>query len=300
LGVFAALAILGLGAIGLRGRGLGMFAQAKISWVSNTIKAVQDRHSVAPGDDLTNIIFLHHSTGRNLIRQGNVRRRLSEAGYQFWDHDYNAQGLTRPDGMSVGYNYSVPDDNTDPDGLAHIFSQRRYALPLNTFSSLMQHKVIVFKSCFPVSHIASDAQLEQYKTYYLQMRDVMAQHPDHLFIALSPPPLNPAATDAEAAARARAFAEWLSSDDFLSRHPNIFSFDLFDHLAEDKPDAPDRNMLRADYRKGQDSHPNEIANKTVGPLLADFIMDAIRLYRANADKGPTQDGSAKTILSLGS
>jgi len=39
------------------------------------------------------------------------------------------------------------------------------------------------------------------------------------------------------------------------------------------------NMLRADYREGKDSHPNELANQTIGPLFADFIVEATQTYR---------------------
>jgi len=166
-----------------------------------------------------------------------------------------------------------------PTFWVHI-SQRLYSKPLNAFSGLMQHEVIVFKSCFPVSNIASDAQLEQYKAYYLQMREVMDQHPERIFIAVTPSPLNSATTDAPIAARARAFAGWLKSDEFLAGHPNVFTFDLFDLLAESDASAPDFNMLRAAYREGEDSHPTQLANQTIGPLFADFIIEAVRTYRA--------------------
>lgn len=58
------------------------------------------KESVNSDGRYTNIIFLHHSTGRNLILEGNVRSLLTERGYQFWDHDYNHIGLTMPDGPS--------------------------------------------------------------------------------------------------------------------------------------------------------------------------------------------------------
>jgi len=230
--------------------------------------------------DFANVIFLHHSTGRNLIEQGGVRERFAEAGYDFWDHDYTWPGLRRPDGSYTNYSYKIPDDNTDPDGLAGIFAQRVYGLPRNAFSGLLQHEVIAFKSCYPVSHIVNDEQLEEYKSYYLDMRDVMDQHPDRIFIVLTPPPLIPAVTDAEAAARARAFANWLTSDEYLSGHPNVFTFDFFDYLAEDGLILPDFNMLRAEYREGEDSHPNKTANEIIGPIFVDFIIDAVQEYRA--------------------
>ncbi|HIE39406.1 MAG TPA: hypothetical protein EYH30_09220 [Anaerolineales bacterium] len=286
-GIGLALALLLLAGLawGLRGRGLRTALVSRARALTGTARAVLDRSSATGGGDFTNVIFLHHSTGRNLIEQGGVRELFGAAGYDFWDHGYNDQGLTRPDGTPAGYSYNVPNDNTDPDGLAHIFSQRLYPRPLNTFSGLMQHEVIIFKSCFPVSNITADAQLEQYKAYYLQMRDVMDRHPDHLFIIMTPPPLNPAATDAEAAARARAFAEWLGSDEFLEGHPNVYTFDFFDLLAESDPVAPDHNMLREAYRDGEDSHPNQRANETVGPLFVEFVIGAVEDYRASGVSG---------------
>src|SRR3989304_2653957 len=86
----------------------------------------------------TNIIFLHQSTGRNLIDQGKVRDLFQQAGFSFWDDDYNDIGLRSPSGQYTGYSYNVPNDNTDPAGLAGIFKQPSYPLPFNTFSGLMQ------------------------------------------------------------------------------------------------------------------------------------------------------------------
>ena len=281
-----AILVLGLGVVLLSplGRGLRGGITRRIRLVSNIGEAIWDGRSISRDDDFTNIVFLHHSVGANLISQGGVRERFAENGYEFWDHGYNGQGLVRPDGKSAGYNYNIPGDNTNPDGLAHIFSQQYYSWPFNAFSGLMQHEVIVFKSCFPVSYITSDSQLEQYKHHYLQMREMMDQYPDQIFVVVTPPPLNPPHTDLEIAARARAFAEWLKSDEFLAGHSNVFTFDLFDHLAEDDPTAPDYSMLREEYRReASDPHPNEVANETIGPLFADFVIGAIETYRARVN-----------------
>jgi len=276
---FAILALLAIAAVGLRGRGLRSAVVSRLRALSSTIKAVRDSRSIVSRGDFTNIIFLHHSTGRNLIRQGGVRELFTAAGYDFWDHGYNFQGLTRPDGTPAGYSYNIPGDNTDPDGFARIFSQRLYPWPLNAFSGLMQHEVIIFKSCFPVSNITSDEQLEEYKAYYLRIREVMDRHPEKIFIPMTPPPLNPVATTPEAAARVRAFANWLKSDEFLKGYPNVFTFDFFDLLAEDDPTAPDYNMLEQEYREGEDSHPNRKANETIAPVFVDFVIKAIEDYR---------------------
>jgi hypothetical protein len=286
IGILILVVLLGGLAWGLRGWGLRVVLLSRARAVTSMVKVVLNSSTVEAKGDFTNVIFLHHSTGKNLIEQGAVRELFSAAGYDFWDHGYNEQGLTRPDRTPAGYSYNIPDDNTDPDGFARIFSQRLYPMPLNAFSRLMQHEVIAFKSCFPVSCITSEAQLQQYKAYYLQIREAMDQHPDRIFIVVTPPPLNPATTNPEAAARARAFAEWLTSEEFLTGHPNVFTFDFFDLLAERDPSASDFNMLRAAYREGEDSHPNELANRTIGPLFADFILDVVQAYRDKlAEKG---------------
>ncbi len=260
----------------LRGKGIRMRTVHRIRALLHHDEAIEEGAAGA----FSNVIFLHHSVGRYLIGQGEVRARLSAAGYRFWDHDYNYIGITDPEGALTGYSYGIPDDNTNPDGLAALFAQPLHDLPLNAFSGLMQHEVILFKSCFPVSNIRSDEQLEQYKRWYLAMREVMDAHPDHLFIVLTPPPLVPSATTPEAAARARAFADWLQSAEYLEGHPNVATFDLFGALAEDDPASPEVNMLRADYRRNEeDSHPNETANREVGPRLADFIIRTAEHYR---------------------
>lgn len=277
-----------------RGLTLGKLADYGVRYVmafvlSNRDKGLVRRYSRG---EFTNVIFLHRSVGHNLIEQGNVRALFSEAGFAFWDQGYNKDGLRDPNGAFLGYGYFVPRGNTDPDGLAGIFSQPAVGWPLNTFSRLLQHEVIVFKSCFPVSHISSDAQLEQYKQWHLQIRDHMDQHPDKLFVVVTPPPLNPAGTDGAAAARARLFATWLASDEYLAGHANVVTFDLFDYLAVADTGAIESNMLRPDFRKGGDSHPNRVANESLGPVFVDFIIAAAQdyrgVYRSQAREGITE------------
>ncbi len=232
--------------------------------------------TLAPEVDFRRVIFLHHSTGASLIEEGDVRQRLTGLGYEFYDHGYNDDGLVLADGTWTGRNFDVPDDNTDPDGFADIFAQPLHDPSDNTFSHLMEYDVIAFKSCFPVSDIQSDDQLAEYKSYYLSIRDRMDQYPNKIFIVVSPPPQVAEYTEPEAAARARAFSNWLASDEYLSGHPNVFTFNFFDLLAD-----PSTNVLRTDYQTDEyDAHPNELANRTIGPLFADFIDQAIRTYSA--------------------
>jgi len=221
-----------------------------------------------------------------LIAQGNVRPLFAEKGYLFWDHDYNTIGLNGPDGTHTQTSYGIPETtpgtsgggNTDPEGLAVLFAQPVHDPPDNAFSRLLQHEVLIFKSCFPNSAIKSAQMLEQHKAWYLGMRNTIDQHPDRVFIFLTSPPLHPKATTPEDAARARALADWLGSDAFLEGRANLFVFDFFNLLAD-----PETNTLRTEYQpapNSADSHPNELANRTIGPLFVDFVDQAVETYRA--------------------
>jgi hypothetical protein len=240
----------------------------------------------------TNVIFLHHSTGQNLIAQGDVRPLFTQKGYLCWDHDYNTIGLTRPDGTRTQTSYHIPETtpglkgggNTNPEGLAVLFAQPVHDPPDNAFSRLLQHEVLIFKSCFPNSAIKSTRMLQQHKAWYLGIRDVIDQHPDRVFILLTTPPLHPKATTLEEAARARVLADWLQSDEFLADHSNLFVFDFFDLLAD-----PETNMLRTAYQRDPttaDSHPNALANQIIGPLFVDFVDEAVQTYRRSGSDNP--------------
>jgi hypothetical protein len=229
------------------------------------------------------IIFLHHSCGANLIAQGGVREGLTALGYEFYDHGYNEDGLVLADGTWTGTNFDVPEDNTNPDGYAVIFAQPLHDPPDNTFSHLMQYDVIVFKSCFPVSNIESDEQLDEYRSYYLSIRHRMDQYPDKIFVVVTQPPEVPADSTPEAAARARSFANWLLSEEYLSGHSNVFVFDFFGQLAGGD------NFLKPEYRTDEyDAHPNELANRTIGPLFVSFLNDAISSHSAGAPRPAAQ------------
>ncbi len=229
--------------------------------------------TVVPDGSYTSVIFLHHSVGQALIAEGDVRRLFAERGYQFWDHGYNYQGLMRSDGTPARASYRIPGGlgrgNTDVGGLAELFAQPVTDPPANAFSRLLQHEVIIFKSCFPNSAIESEAMRAQFQAWYLEIRDAVDQHPDRVFILVTTPPLHPLATNPEDAARARAMADWLRSDEYLAGHPNLFVFGFFDLLAD-----PETDVLSGRYQispERPDSHPNRLANETIGPLFVEFV-----------------------------
>ncbi|MCB9451075.1 MAG: hypothetical protein H6672_06525 [Anaerolineaceae bacterium] len=243
---------------------LGMMALLLVGFSSVT---AQDNEPIS-------IIFMHHSTGLGVIQGGHLRGAFTDLGYAFWDHGYNDEGLVDPAGEYLGINWDVPGDNTDPDGWYEIFQQPFTDPPTNTFSHMLQQDVIIFKSCFPTSDIIDEEMFAAYQRYYLTIRDVMDQYPDKLFIAWSTPPLVPNSTTLENAARARRWSAYLTSAEYLEGHPNVFVFDFFSLLADED------GFLRTEYRPDDewDSHPNDLANGMVGPILVAFVDEAARNF----------------------
>jgi hypothetical protein len=279
--LFIAAGVVLLGYWYLNGVSLGprSFVKDFLYYLKNSPRLFSSWNNVQQDDvKNNNILFLHHSVGVGFIRDGNLRGLLREKGYQLWDQGYRGDQLAGPDGIPLGFSYNIPADNTDPDGFYALFSQKKYDLPLNGLSQIMRHDIIILKSCYPVSYISDDAKLKEYQGYYLGIRDVMDQYPEKLFIILTQPPLNPAATDAPIALRARELANWLKSDEFSGGHQNIAVFDLFDFLAEPDQSKADANMLREAYRQWEDSHPSAEANTLAAKLIADFITEKAAAY----------------------
>jgi len=243
--------------------------------------------SAAPPSGLTNIFFLHHSTGAGLVFEGDMRTAITAynnthgTAFEFWDHGYMGDGLTDPDGNSTGTNYGANTDYTDPPNLHDLWTGADADwLTLRT-TILDNHEVIAFKSCFPASAIPDENELNYRKEIYLEMRDFFDTRLDKLFVVISTPPLRDELTNPTEAVNARAFANWLKSPGYLNGHPNVVCFDLFDALALPVGSGPGTNMLRPEYQidaEPDNGHPNTLANQTVGPLFAQFLCDAAVAY----------------------
>src|SRR5947209_7292077 len=95
-------------------------------------------------------LFLHHSTGANLLEEGAVRASLKKQApaIALWDHGYDPTGLHKlaaplsprdhglrdASGRLLPYSFHVPRNNTDPDGLAELFRQPVGEPPRNALS----------------------------------------------------------------------------------------------------------------------------------------------------------------------
>lgn len=240
------------------------------------------------------LLFIHHSTGANLILQGDLRALLKSRipTLELWGHSYNLlpwwqltahifpyhTGLSDQNGKLTGTDYKIEITNTDPQGYADLFSEEIHSPPDNALSKIVANfDIIMFKSCFPVTKIETEEKLKHYQDCYLKIRDTIDKLSNKKFILLTAPPLRKEMTKSEWAARARRYANWMKSNEYLEERKNMFVFDFFDALAKGDSQSDNFNMLRRDYCSiiPIDSHPNQMANQQVARKLADFISQSI-------------------------
>ncbi|MBI3366262.1 hypothetical protein HY041_01365 [Candidatus Roizmanbacteria bacterium] len=129
-----------------------------------------------------------------------------------------------------------------------------------------------------MSKIISKIQLNDYKKYYLSIRNKIDRYPHILFILFTPPPLRASLTNKNYAKRAGFFSKWLISKDYISKRRNIKIFDFFSLLAEDLPIEKTYNTLREKYCRTNyfDSHPNRRANEEIGEIFTNFLFQSVR------------------------
>lgn len=242
------------------------------------------------------VIFLHHSTGDGVYYEGNVSQWISNYNAQ---HSTNYQVSERmyPNTPYPWANYPYDYwylwinnhcNNSDPD--------------IECMSKLAQdYDVIIFKHCFPGASIEADngnpsvsseiKTLANYKLQYRALRTLMDSYPNKKFIVWTLAPLHRLITNVDEASRAKQFVDWVKTswltEDGKS-HPNIYIFDFFGYAAESNPTPlhGQLNCLKYDYEKNHsdsDSHPNLLANQTIGPIFAQFIVNTIQNTSSKVD-----------------
>jgi len=257
-------------------------------------------------------ILLHHSTGGNLYSEGNV------VGYV---QNYNSTNGTSyviderayPTSPYPWHNYPYDWWNLwvteNENGTVRTPACNSSNSHIECLSSLTQnYNTIIFKQCYPGADVLADTgvaditssrkSLENYKAQYRALRREFDKYPNNLFIAWTLVPRHRLATNVENATRAKQFVDWVKND-WLTEdgqsHPNIKVFDFWGNIAEMNSNPPqgEVNTLKYDYERshtGSNSHPNTLANQTVGPIFAQEVIDDTENFFTA--------GSSPTISSL--
>jgi hypothetical protein len=294
-----AFCILALGAVIVQKDGPATGAAAAADRPAPLLAANPD-----PPTTTTKLIFIHHSTGENWLIDvdesggtgGGLGTALRDANYFVSDTNYgwgppdaDVGSDTIGDHTDIGHWYNWfagPHRDTYlaalyPESAQHATYSRRDTDPGG------ENQVIMFKSCFPNSALGGqpndppttgdnplrgqDAGSEHMtvgnvKGIYNDILAYFATRQDKLFVVIAAPPLREEDTNAEQAANARAFNNWLVND-WLAAYPhlNVAVFDFYNVLTSNGGN-PDTNDLGAEagnhhrFRNGAVEHTQTLNN----------------------------------------
>lgn len=255
------------------------------------------------------LIFIHHSTGENWLKDedGGLGLALAENNYFVSDTNYgwgpNAVG-DRTDILNWPEWFVGPDTPTYMDALYNESSTH------SAYTRLFddpggENQIILFKSCFPNSALDGNpddpAQQTDYLTVggakyiYNQLLTYFATRPDKLFVVITAPPLS----DPYYADNARAFNNWLMQDWLQENnypYANVAVYDFYNILTGrdnhhrmvdgqiEYINNEGKNTLAYATSSGDD-HPNHKGNQKA---TEEFVPVLNYFYQRWVDAGPVE------------
>jgi predicted esterase len=249
------------------------FTNGFVDWLFTREKT--DWEPVEPGtEEPMNILFLHHSTGK-LVWDGGVKKWFRKYNRKY-KTDYNVAERAFPAESPYGW-------NNYPYDYWNIWVKNAGGAPYQNEPTLeilaADYDVIVFKHCFPVSHIRPDTgtpdpgspekRIENYTVQYNALKEKMHTFPDTRFLVWTCAALVEAKTDPEEAKRTRQFVDWVKHE-WNEAGDNIYVWDFYELETEGGL------YLKPDYARSEtDSHPHKKFAKRVAPLFAERIVEVI-------------------------
>ncbi len=247
----------------------------------------------SPPENPVRLVFVHHSVGDAWLEagKGDLGDQLGANNYYVSDtyYDWGPDSIGSYTDIGNWWTwFRGPDSNTYTQALYNTTNQHAtYTRPMANPGG--ENEIILFKSCFPNSNLAGDADdppttgdnplrgedsSSEYHTVgnakgiYNDLLEYFSTRPDKLFIVITAPPLTESSTDAERAANARAFNNWLVND-WLDGYPytNVAVFDFYNVLTSNGGDWDVNDLGAATgnhhrYRNGVIEHITDQGGNT--------------------------------------
>jgi hypothetical protein len=237
--------------------------------------------------EMKKIIFLHHSTGKNIWLGGTNRYinklfRKSDVLDYFRDYnkrnktDYRISDRVFPKEVPYGwknypydyYNIWVKNAGTKP------------YLGEPTLEMLTkEYDAIIFKHCYPASNILPDTDvpdinsevrtLENYKLQYNALKNKMHEFPHTIFIVWTPAANTKSQMTEEEAKRTREFYNWIINE-WDEKGDNIYLWDFYQYETEGNLFMLDKNAAAP-----SNSHPGKDFSARISPLFSKFIIEVL-------------------------
>jgi hypothetical protein len=271
-----------------------------------------------PPDHVVKLIFIHHSTGENWLRDdyGGLGQALAANNYFVSDTNYG----WGPD--AIGDRTDIPNwtewfrsDRTPVymDALFNESGQNSSYTRLATDPG-GENEIVMFKSCFPNSALegnpndppSADGWLTvgHAKYVYNEILKYFAARPDKLFVVITAPPL----IDGTYGANARAFNNWLVNNWLAENNytlNNVAVFDFYNILtAKDAHHwynngqiehiTTDRNT---EYYPSSDDHPSEKGSRKATEEFIPLLNIFYHRWAASQSSNPPAATEAAPIAS---
>lgn len=247
-----------------------------------------ERSTEAKMPDTVNILYLHHSTGKNVWmgavskwvyrvnRQGAVERYLAGAN-QRNGTNYHVQARVFPQKEPYGwhnYPYDYWNIWVNHAGVAPYQEE-----PTLEIISRHDFDVVSLKHCYPVCHIKEDPEkpaidspyrcIANYKLQYNALKKKMRQFPHIKFIVWTGAAMAHTPNAEAAARRAREFFQWVR-DEWDEEGDNIFIWDFYEL------ETQGGLFLKDEYcREPGNSHPSREFSETAARLFARRLIDVV-------------------------
>jgi hypothetical protein len=230
------------------------------------------------------LIFIHHSTGENLLRDdyGQLGIALRNNNYFVSDTNYGWGPNTIGDRTDIPNWTEWFKSGDTPTYMNALFNESGQH---STYTRLAanpggENQIILFKSCFPNSNLEGNPNdppspsgwltVGHAKWVYNQILQYFALHPNKLFVVITAPPVQ----DGAYAANARAFNQWLVNTWLTSNGYTLNNVAVFDFY----------NVLT-----GPNNHHRYIG----GAIEHVFAAGMNTLYYPSGDDHPNITGSRK-------
>lgn len=197
----------------------------------------------APPSHIVKLIFIHHSSGENWLRDdnGGLGLALSQNNYFVSDTNYGwgPNGIGDRTDIVNWLEWFLSAES--PRYMEALFSESEQHSPYTRILTDPggENEIILFKSCFPNSNLKGKPDdpaapgdgltVSNAKYIYNQLLKYFVTRPDKLFIVITAPPVQ----DRSFSKNARAFNTWLVNDWLRENtypHPNVAVFDFYNVL----------------------------------------------------------------------
>jgi hypothetical protein len=271
-----------------------------------------------PPDKPVKLVFIHHSTGENWLRDGygNLGKTLNANNYFVSDTNY-------------GWGPNAIGDRTDIVNWLEWFGPQRSEAALQALYSESgqnsgeitrtlsdpsgENQIIIFKSCFPNSALEGNPTdgaaaggdaltVSNAKYIYKTILEYFKSRPDKMFVLVTAPPLS----DATYATNARAFNTWLMTE-WLQGYAgsNVYVFDFYNVLTGSGNHhryqsgriewITDKGKNTSAYASAaDDDHPNAAGSQKATDEFLPLLNIWYHRWQAGAATAPNAQAPAST------